>query len=308
VTPKPTDRPTPVPPAKPTPTDPRTTPSPTANTTPKPADQPAPTPQATPDPTDKRTPAPTDKPMPTDHSTPVPTDKPPVQKPKVTNPSVTLRAGSKARHPAVVVTARVTPSDAEIAAYDLQLSNNGEAWAPRAVSAGKVHVTGAGTTQMLTKLPISNEIRFRIKANTPAGRASRWAASDAFNVCLYEETHASVRFSGTLQSEALPGSSGGTVKWASSGASARFKFTGSSVGFVSSYGPDRGKVTLKIDGVKVGRVNLYAPRVRAGRVVWATSVSPGTHVLKVQIKGKHSSKSVGSRVDVDGFITSAFTR
>ena len=73
-------------------------------------------------------------------------------------------------------------------------------------------------------------------------------------------------------------------------------------------GPDRGKAKLKIDVVKAGKVNLYAPRIRAGRVVWATSVAPGPHVLTVQIKGKHSGRSLGSRVDVDGFITSGLTR
>jgi hypothetical protein len=113
---------------------------------------------------------------------------------------------------------------------------------------------------------------------------------------------------GTFQTEALPGSSGGTVKWATSGATAEFRFNGSSVAFVSSYGPDRGKAKLFLDGVKAGKVNLYAPRVRAGRVVWAMPVTPGKHVLTVQIKGKHSGKSLGSRVDIDGFITSALTK
>jgi len=219
-----------------------------------------------------------------------------------------LRAGSKARHPGVVVSYSITPSDTEIAAYDLQLSNNGQTWAPRAVSAGKIQTNSTGTTQMLTKLPISNEIRFRVKANTPSGRASRWVASDAFNVCLYEETDKSVQLAGSFQTEALPGSSSGTVKWATSGATATFSFTGSSVAFVSSYGPDRGKAKLKVDGVKAGKVNLYGSHVRAGRVVWAMSVAPGKHVLTVQIKGKHSGRSQGSRVDIDGFITSRLTK
>src|SRR5262249_30886594 len=156
----------------------------------------------------------------------------------------------------------VTPSNAQIAAYELQLSNSGATWAPWRA---KDQATGAGTTRALTKAPISNEIRFRVRANSPDGQTSRWVASAAFNLCLYEEPDANVRWAGLLRSEALPGSSSGTVKWAASRANAKFTFTGNSVGFVSTYGPDRGIATFKIDGVKRGRINLYGPRVRAGR-------------------------------------------
>jgi len=207
-----------------------------------------------------------------------------------------------------MVSYAVTPTDVQIAAYDLEISNNGEAWARRApISADNDQTIAPDTRLVPTKLPISNEIRFRMRANTPYGKSSQWVASDAFNVCLYEETDKSVRFAGAFESAALPGASGGTVKSAATRAKAQFTFTGSSVGFVSSYGPDRGVVAFKIDGVKQrGRINLYGPRVKAGRVVWAKSVSPGRHVLTVQIKGKHSAKSSGSRVDIDGFVSSGF--
>ena len=128
-------------------------------------------------------------------------------------------------------------------------------------------------------------------------------ATADFNVCLYDETDKRVRLDGRFRSEALAGSSQGTVKWTDTRAKARFTFTGSSVAFVSSYGPDRGIAAMKLDGVKVGRVNLYGPNVRAGRVVWATSVVSGRHELVVIIRGKHKGASTGSRVDIDGFIS-----
>jgi len=228
-------------------------------------------------------------------------------KPQLSNPSVALRSGSKARHPGVLVSTAVTPTDVQIAAYDLEISNNGEQWSSRPpISADKDQTKAPGTRLVPTKLPISNEIRFRMRANTPYGRSSSWVASDAFNVCLYEETDKSVRLEGSFESAAVPGASGGTVKSTTTSAKVQFTFTGSSVGFVSSFGPDRGKVAFKIDGVKQGRLNLYGARIKPGRVVWATSVPPGRHVLTVLIKGTHSAKSSGSRVDVDGFVTSGF--
>jgi hypothetical protein len=78
-------------------------------------------------------------------------------KPQLSDPSLALRPGSKARHPGVVVTYAVTPSDAQIAEYYVQLSN-GNSWAPaRAISESKVDVTSAGTRQMRTKVPVSEK-------------------------------------------------------------------------------------------------------------------------------------------------------
>ncbi len=82
---------------------------------------------------------------------------------------------------------------------------------------------------------------------------------------------------------------------------AKLAFTGSAVAFVSTRGPNRGIARLKLDGVTVKLVDLYASTLRPASVVFVTSVTPGRHVLSVTVTATHNAASTGSRVDVDAF-------
>jgi hypothetical protein len=141
----------------------------------------------------------------------------------------------------------------------------------------------------------------RMQCTDVRGHVSHLVGSQPFSVALTDQTASTVRYSGGFTEAPLANSSGGTVSWsAHKGSKAIFTFTGSSVAFVSTRGPDRGKAKIAIDGNKVGAVKLNSAHLKAGMVVFSTNVREGHHSITVKV-AKNGSAGVG-RVDVDAFL------
>jgi hypothetical protein len=86
-------------------------------------------------------------------------------------------------------------------------------------------------------------------------------------------------------------------------ASASLTFTGREVAWIGSFGPNRGRAKVYIDGALAETVDLYAAAHRHRRVLFSTSwENAGVHTIKVKVIAKGSLSS-GSRVYVDAFIT-----
>jgi hypothetical protein len=87
------------------------------------------------------------------------------------------------------------------------------------------------------------------------------------------------------------------------GARATLTFSGSSVAFVTTRGPDRGKAEIWLDGVKIKTIDLYAASQGTRRIVYVrNNLAVGEHTLQIRVVGAKSGASSGTRVDIDAFV------
>jgi len=72
---------------------------------------------------------------------------------------------------------------------------------------------------------------------------------------------------------------------------------------VSTRGPDRGRVTISVDGGAVQTIDLYAPtRQQATIVATQAGLGAGTHTATISVLTTRNAASSGTRVDVDAFV------
>lgn len=104
-----------------------------------------------------------------------------------------------------------------------------------------------------------------------------------------------------------PTANGGTWRTsATSGNTAAFGFTGSSVTWVSHKGPHQGKATVTIDGVAKGTVDLYSATTAAYSVTYS-GLSTAAHTITVKVTGTKNAASTGAGVVVDAFAVGTTT-
>jgi GH25 family lysozyme M1 (1,4-beta-N-acetylmuramidase) len=200
--------------------------------------------------------------------------------------------------PASVTTAPVkaTWSGADpsgIAGYALQWQVDGGTWSSRVL-------TPVTTTWASGGYVFGHTYRQRVQATDGAGNVGSWAYGPVLLPVLTQQTSSSVTYSGAWSTVKSIYASGGSLKYATSkGASASFTFIGSSIGWLSYLGPNRGKAAVYLDGIYKATVSMYSATYSSRRVVyvgtWATS---GSHTIKVVDLGT----SGHSRIDLDGFI------
>jgi bacillopeptidase F len=151
-----------------------------------------------------------------------------------------------------------------------------------------------------------NTYRLRVRATDNLGAVGDWATGPAFTISLYEESSASIGFSGGWPTAALSGAYGGSVRHADTiGSNATFTFTGSSVTLVSTRGPSRGKAEIWLDGVKKQTVDLYVSGSQTPRrvVFTASGLNPNAaHTLEIKVLGAKHQNSSSKRFDVDAIV------
>ena len=125
-----------------------------------------------------------------------------------------------------------------------------------------------------------------------------------FALALREQTRSDTTWQGSWNKISSVLYSGGSVRSAGTkGAAATFRFTGTDVAFVTSIGPNRGKVQVLVDGVAAGTLDLYAARGANRQIVFTRHFAAGgTHTLRLRVLGTRNSHSKGTRVDVDAFL------
>ena len=88
------------------------------------------------------------------------------------------------------------------------------------------------------------------------------------------------------------------------GAVASLHFEGNEVALVSSYGPDRGRVVVTVDGVRAGVVDLYRPTRSFRQIVFLQHLTrAGSHNVALRVLGPTNPSSTGRRVDLDALLT-----
>ncbi|MBL4936329.1 hypothetical protein JK636_11210, partial [Clostridium sp. YIM B02515] len=118
-----------------------------------------------------------------------------------------------------------------------------------------------------------------------------------------EETNTSLVYTGTWTSITGTGYSGGTGKYAlASGASVEYKFTGTSVKWISYKALNRGKADVYIDGVLDANVDLYSATEQTKTTVYQKSgLTNALHTIKIVATGQKNPSSSNTIVIFDAF-------
>jgi Fibronectin type III domain len=218
-------------------------------------------------------------------------------KPTVTAPRASFVAGTSGKSTVTVHLAWDASPSSGVTSYELQYSQDGGLWtgvslgSPTALTANKALVP-------------SSSYRFRLRATDSAGTVGDWVTSASRTLGKSQETSTLLAYSGTWTTPVyLAGASKSYVKKAyAAGDGVRYTFSGTDVGVVTTRGPARGMAQVWLDGTQVASLDLYAATVQTARVVWASGVSSGSHVLEVRVLGTKNALSTSRRVDVDAFI------
>ena len=85
------------------------------------------------------------------------------------------------------------------------------------------------------------------------------------------------------------------------GADIMISFDGKALVYVFTKAPNRGVASVTIDGVDVGKIDLYSAKVE-----WQQSkrfvLGQGKHLATVKVTGEHQTAATGKFVDVDAFV------
>lgn len=211
------------------------------------------------------------------------------------SPPYGLRAGvtlSGKALPVRLAWSAVDAGGAGVANHGLSQSKNGGSW--KTLTSNQVSPVSDRT------LAAGNSFRFRVRTTDAANNTGAWANGPTTKAVLTQQTAGAVSFSGAWSSQSLANASGGSVRHSSAaGARATLSFTGRSVAWVTTVGPNRGAARVYIDGVLAETVDLYAPATAYRQVVFARSwASAGSHTIRVEVVGTPGRP----RVDIDAFL------
>lgn len=185
-------------------------------------------------------------------------------------------------------------SGSGVVSYELQRSVNGKAWTtmPKASAAAR--------STMLT-MPRDRTYQFQVRAVDLAGNVGAWTTGEAFRLTVAQETTPALKFvKGTWSPSTSKWYDGGAARTTrTTGAIARFTFTGSSIGWVAAVSPLRGAAGVYIDGVLAGTVNTNRSKAAARLIVFSRSW-PDSAKRTIEIRALGTAGS--PRVDLDAFV------
>ena len=152
------------------------------------------------------------------------------------------------------------------------------------------------------QLERNHRYQFSARAKDATGVWGGWTNGPAFQLGEYQENASATNpaYTGTWTRSAYTSASDGYVTSSSTaGASAKFTFTGNSVGWAATKSTSRGQAKVYVDGVLQTTVDLYTTTPTTKVVVynrsWATS---GTHTIEIRVVGTAGHP----KVDVDAFV------
>lgn len=217
--------------------------------------------------------------------------------PTVTAPRASLVASTSGKSTATVKLKWDASPAPNVVSYQLQYSQDGGTWTTVTLAAPDVLTASVA-------LAPNHYYRFRLRATDAADAVGAWTTTANRQLVRGQETSASLAYSGTWSTSVyLSGASKSYVKKATtSGNSVTFTFTGTYVGFVTTYGPTRGKAEVWLDGNKVDTLDLYSATTKPGRMAWVMDVSSATHTVEVRALGTKNAAATAARVDIDAFV------
>ncbi|HNN13735.1 MAG TPA: choice-of-anchor D domain-containing protein [Anaerolineales bacterium] len=183
--------------------------------------------------------------------------------------------------------------------YELQRSISNGAYT-------NVALPAPTATSLVLNVAPGSVNNFRVRACNATNNCSAYATGTSRTLASVQETVKDISYSGTWTNQVLAGSFGGSVRFASTNRDkAQYKFTATSVSLVGTMGPDRGRISISVDGGAAQIIDLYAPVQQTGRVIFSISglTANRSHQIVVQVLGNRNPLSTGNRADIDGFVT-----
>ncbi len=117
-----------------------------------------------------------------------------------------------------------------------------------------------------------------------------------------EDSGTSVQYNG-WKGVSDAGANGGAYRVSNTtGESASFKFTGTSVKWITRKGPDQGRASVTIDGVNKGTFDLYSSSAQPNLQLNFGGLSNTSHTIVVKVLGTKNIASTDFKVAVDGFV------
>jgi hypothetical protein len=183
-----------------------------------------------------------------------------------------------------------TDATSGISHYDLEESVDG----------GPFSLAASPTTAKATvNLNPGHSYQFEVRAADKAGNLSGFTAGSKFTLTAVQETASAITYTTGWKTQALTGSYGGSVKFATlSRKKATLSFSGSQVAWVSTIGSNRGSAAASLDGGTATTVSTNGTALKTAMVVYTKTVTAGTHSLLLNVLGTAGHP----RVDVDGFL------
>ncbi|MBI1802790.1 MAG: SBBP repeat-containing protein [Chloroflexi bacterium] len=187
--------------------------------------------------------------------------------------------------------------------YSTYLGGSGDehGWSIALDASGGIHVAGGTTSSDFPHSARPTQIRATATV-TPTGYVATFAAptvaQDIANGVSYNGWHGV----GDLHA------SGGAYRVSKVAKdSATFKFSGTSITWVTRKGPDQGKAQVTIDGVNKGTLDLYSPTVQWNVQQSFGGLTNASHTLVVKVAGTKNPGSTDFNVALDAFIVGSTT-
>jgi hypothetical protein len=191
-------------------------------------------------------------------------------------------------------------SGSGIASFELQQTTNGGAtW----VNVPLPSPTATSIDRPLA--PGATVYRFRVRATDGAGNVGTFTAGPSFTVSAVQDGTPSIVNSGVWSTQTGSALFGRSTSFTAGPGSATLTFTGDSIAWVATVGPNRGIGIVFIDGVQVGSVDLFAPALINRRMVFTAPLPAGLHTIEVSSARTRNISSTGFRIDVDAFIVTS---
>jgi len=230
------------------------------------------------------------------------------QAPTVTVPVMTLVNNAAASVPTNSLSVNVSSTAADasgVASMRLEMSaDSGRTWS-------EIKTSASGQIATTLTLSITPAYQFRASATDALGNASAPVASPAYHLSLSDDNSGTPKFSGSWSTQkgnaVSAGAYGNTVHEATAPQAGKtnnvtFTFTGTEIALLAAVGPDRGQVSISVDGRAPQNVDLYAPSQQQATVVGSVSgLSTGTHTVTVNVLSSRNPASSNTRVDIDAF-------
>jgi hypothetical protein len=183
-----------------------------------------------------------------------------------------------------------------VSAYQLQVRRGTQAWTP-------ISLASPASTSVDVTLAVGASYRFRLAATDTAGNTSGTVTTSSSKLSLAQEKATTITYAGSWKRVSLSGSSGGYVKRSLTGGNtATHTFNGRDISFVSTRGPARGIAQVRVDGNLVATIDLYSATSQTKRVVWSSTVSPGSHTVEIRVTGTRNAASSSNRIDIDAYL------
>ena len=188
------------------------------------------------------------------------------------------------------------PADSDVAGYDVYRSTS-----PWLTDFKKLdRISPAKPTFRDAKAKPGTTSYYQLATVDLSGQTSTRASARGIRTGPGVVQERAAKYRGPWKTNRCRCDSGGSTRYSSKpGASAKFRFTGSQITFVSKVAGNRGRVRITLDGKRQGVYSLNSYRPANAKEVWSKRFKKtGSHTLKLVVvnNGKQS------RVDVDAFV------